>query len=89
MFRMDLVTVGSFYMSQSSTLILSFYIKFRYCEKATKFKKNQVFLKLLKNVKTKFKIFLLFGAFSEYPNFNWKDRNKIEDLCRFTQTTNS
>ena len=49
----------------------------------------QVFLKLLKNVKTKFKIFLLFVAFSEYPNFNWKDRSKIEDLCRFTQTTNS
>ena len=42
------------------------FVKFRYCEKVTKFEKNPT----ISNVKTKWYIFSNFVAFSEYLKFN-------------------
>ena len=45
-------------------------LKFRYCEKASKFEKNiHLVLKLLSNVKTRWVFFQIFVVFPEYLNF--------------------
>ena len=48
-------------------IVIVWLLKFRYCEKATKFEKiSHLVLKLLSKVKTKWEIFV---ALSEYLNF--------------------
>ena len=71
----SLKTIGLFYNSWNVQ------VKFRYCEKTTKFGKiSHLFLKLLSNVKTKWKIFSNFYAFSEYLDF--KRKNRKQDKSR-------
>ena len=63
-----------FTKSKSSTKYSFLYIKFRYCERATKFEKiSRLFFKLPMIVKTKWCIFFqIVLALSEYLNFSIK-----------------
>ena len=75
------------------------FVKFRYCEKATKFEKKKsamfffvLFFELLGNIKTKWIFFQIFVAFSAYLNFKeLLDVNGIWlfSLIRMAQLENS